>query len=174
MKTNALWGLIILILIIAGVGAWVLVGQPSYEPGTATTTPQENTEGNTNGGNSGTATTTEGTGPMTVDQLKARVVVDAPKSGATVPKKFTVTGKAPGPWYFEASFPVEVRSATGTVLATVPASALTDWMTTDDVAFKAEITITGYTGAATLVLKRDNPSGLPQNDASVSMPITIQ
>ena len=47
-------------------------------------------------------------------------------------------------------------------------------MTTADVASKADITATGYTGAATLVLKRDNPSGLPENDASVVVPITIQ
>ena len=165
MRSNALWGIFLLILIIAGVAVWALMGEPVFAPSTATSTPQENT-----GGNTGTTTATT----TAADQLKARVVVDAPKSGAGVPKTFTVTGKAPGPWYFEASFPIEVRNASGTVLTTGIATALSEWMTTEDVPFKADISVTGYTGAATLVLKRDNPSGLPQNDASVSMPITIQ
>lgn len=159
MKSNAFWGIVLLILIIAGVAIWAFVGEPVLAPTVATSTPQEN------GGQ---------TGPLPIDLLKARVVVDAPKSGANVPKTFTVTGKAPGPWYFEASFPIEVRSATGTVIATGIATALSDWMTVEDVPFKADFTISGYTGAATLVLVRDNPSGLPENDASVSMPIMIQ
>lgn len=164
MKSNALWGLIIIALVIAAVGLWVLM-DATQTPGTATTTQNQN---------GATTPTSTQNGPLTSDQLKARVVVDAPKANARVPKSFTVTGKAPGPWYFEASFPIEVRSATGTVLVQKPATALTDWMTTDDVAFKVELTVTGYTGPATLVLHRDNPSGLPENDASVSIPIVIE
>lgn len=167
MKSNALWGIVLLIIIILGVAAWVVLGEPSYVPNTATTTPQENTDDTDD-------TSGEQTGPPTVEQLKARVAVDAPESGANVPQSFSVTGTAPGPWFFEASFPIEVRDANGTVLTTGIATALSDWMTIDDVAFKADITVTGYSGPATLVLKRDNASGLPEHDASVSIPITIE
>lgn len=163
MRSSPLTGIILLLVIVGAVLVWFFAGQPVLGPlanESATTTPQ--------------GEDTEQTGPLTPAQLEARVVIDAPESGANVPGAFTVTGRAPGPWFFEASFPIEVRSAAGTVLTTAVATALTDWMTVDDVAFKADITVTGYTGAATLVLKRDNPSGLPEHDASVSIPVTIQ
>jgi len=174
MRANALIGLILVLVIIVGVFIWAVVGQPLMNnSGTATTTPTVNTGGNT-GENGGSTGGNGGTGVQTAAELAQRVVVDAPKQNATVPKNFSVTGKAPGPWFFEASFPIEVRNASGTVVATGIATALSDWMTTADVPFKADIVVNTYKGPATLVLKRDNPSGLPQNDASKSMSITIQ
>lgn len=163
MRSNALIGLIVLVLIIVGVALWVLMGDPLMN-GTATTTPQQTEE----------EEVPPQSGPITPAELEGRVVIDAPKSGANVPKDFTVTGKAPGPWYFEASFPIQVKSATGTVIATGIATALTEWMTPEDVAFKADISVESYAGPATLVLIRDNASGLPEHDASVEIPITIQ
>lgn len=163
---NSIWWviIIILLLVIAGL-SWFLFMAPAPAGGTATTTAT--TTGSTTGTNGGTTTGTTGT-------LKDRVVIDAPRSGGTVFKNFTVTGKAPGPWYFEASFPIEVRSASGTVVATGHGQALTDWMTTADVAFKADIVVQNYTGPATLVLMNDNPSGDPARQMSVSIPIVIQ
>lgn len=102
------------------------------------------------------------------------VEVENPYPTAVVGKDFTVTGTARG-WYFEASFPVEVRSPSGALLAAGPATAQGDWMTTDPVPFVAPLSVTSdYIGPATLILRRDNPSGLPENDASISFPITIE
>lgn len=157
---NALTGLIAIIVIIGGVILWVVFGPSAAQApsNTQATTTVEQT------GNTSTSTAS----------IADRVVIDAPKSGATVPKIFTVTGKAPGNWYFEASFPIEVRNASGTVVATGHATALTDWMTIDDVAFKADITVASYKGPATLVLMNDNPSGDPERQFQKSIPITIQ
>ena len=103
------------------------------------------------------------------------ILVEAPVLNATLGKTFTVSGKARGPWYFEASFPVVVTDANGAVLAQVPAKANGDWMTNDFVPFSADVTLSnGYTGPATITLKKDNPSGEAQNEASVSYPVTIQ
>lgn len=156
MNSKSMWGIVIVLLIVIGAMAW-LWAKPVEAPSTdvATTTP--------------VVTDTPDSTP-----LNARVVIDAPKSGATVPSTFTVTGKAPGPWYFEASFPVQVRDQDNNKVGQGIATALTDWMTTDDVAFKADITVTSYKGPATLVLMRDNPSGMPENDDSVEIPIVIQ
>lgn len=100
------------------------------------------------------------------------ITVDSPLPGATVLKDFVVTGKARGTWFFEASFPIQVLSKDGNVLAQGIAEAQSDWMTTNFVPFKATIKIPeSYTGTATLVLKKDNPSGLPEHDASISFPI---
>ena len=94
-----------------------------------------------------------------------------PNSPITSP--ITLTGRARGPWYFEASFPIELRDTNNTLLATTIAQAQADWMTTDWVPFTASLTFpaqpAGSTG--TLVLKKDNPSGEPQNDASFVVPV---
>lgn len=94
------------------------------------------------------------------------VVVDAPLPGATISSPLTVTGRARGNWYFEASFPVVLKTAGGAVLAQAPAQAQGDWMTTDWVPFSVTLTFPSQPSglAGVLVLEKDNPSGLPQND----------
>ncbi len=85
-----------------------------------------------------------------------------------------MTGEAPGNWFFEASFPIQVRDKGNNKVGQTTGQAQSDWMTTELVPFTAEITVTGYSGPATLVLLKDNPSGLPENEDSVSIPIVIQ
>jgi hypothetical protein len=48
-------------------------------------------------------------------------------------------------------------------------------MTANFIPFRANLKIpTSYIGPATVVLKKDNPSGLPEHEASISFPITIE
>lgn len=103
------------------------------------------------------------------------IVVDLPMPGAVVGKKFSIMGKARGTWYFEASFPITVLDANGLVLTQGVGTAQEDWMTEEFVpfVFEAEIPET-YIGAATIVIKNDNPSGEPERDRSMSFPITIE
>lgn len=102
------------------------------------------------------------------------IVVDTPLPGATVPRTFAVSGKARGGWYFEASFPVQVRGENNQILFEGPIQAEGDWMTPEFVPFSTTITIPGaYSGPATLVLHNDNASGLPENDRSISIPVVI-
>ncbi len=103
------------------------------------------------------------------------IVIDLPFPGAVTGKEFSVRGKARGNWYFEASFPVQVLDKDGKVLFSGPAQAQGEWMTTNFVPFIANVKVPdSYIGPATLILKKDNPSGLPQNEASVSFPINIE
>lgn len=95
------------------------------------------------------------------------------KPGNLVLPQFTVTGEARGMWYFEGSFPAEVLDKDGKVIAQASASAITDWMTEEFVPFRVTLDVGAYSGPATLVLKRDNPSGLPENDASLTVPIEV-
>ena len=84
-------------------------------------------------------------------------------------------GEARGNWYFEASFPIEVRDAAGNVIATGIAQAQGDWMTENFVPFVATVQIpANYIDEAVLVLMNDNPSGMPENARSISFPITIE
>jgi hypothetical protein len=113
---------------------------------------------------------------LTYDNASADLVtVSTPQPGAVVGKSFSVKGRARGTWYFEASFPVEVLDKDGNRLVAMPAQAEGDWMTDDFVPFSAELTIPdSYVGPATVVLHKDNPSGDPSREASLSFPITVE
>ena len=102
------------------------------------------------------------------------VNVSSPLPGSTVPKIFTVVGAARGPWFFEASFPVQVRDPHNNLVGQGIAQADGEWMTTEFVAFTAPVTIADYSGPADLVFIKDNPSGLPENDDAVWFPIIVQ
>ncbi len=109
----------------------------------------------------------------TVDMIQ----VELPFPGAVVGKDFSVLGKARGNWFFEASFPIEVLDKNGKSLAIGIAQPQNgeDWMTTNFVNFKADIQVPQtYIGPATLVLRKDNPSGLSEHDASIYFPIVIE
>lgn len=138
------------------------INQPATST-TPTTTPTQN------------PTTTPTTPAAVYDNADTnRIQVTMPAPGATVPSTFTVSGKAVGGWYFEASFPYEMQDASGTKIAEGPVQAQGEWMTPAFVPFSFQVSIPNYKGKATLILRNDNPSGLPENAASVSIPITIQ
>lgn len=101
------------------------------------------------------------------------IVITSPTAGSPTPSTFVVRGKARGTWYFEASFPLEVVDGDGKTLVQMPVQALGDWMTQDFVPFAATVTVPTYSGPAQLILKNDNPSGLPENEKSITIPITL-
>lgn len=101
--------------------------------------------------------------------------VSVPEPGTHVSNVISVSGFARGPWYFEAVFPVEVIDSEGIVLGSGQAQAGEDWTTDAFVPFTAVISLnTIYQGPATVLLKKDNPSGDPAHDASLSIPVVIQ
>ena len=103
------------------------------------------------------------------------IVPELPFPGAVTGKEFSVIGTARGNWYFEASFPIEVLDQDGNTLVQSYATAQGEWMTTGFVPFKGEVKIPEtYIGPATLVLHKDNASGEPDKDASISFPIVIE
>ena len=106
--------------------------------------------------------------------VSENVKVSSPRPNAVVLKTFTVIGEARGTWYFEASFPIFVIDANGAKVGQGIAQAVENWMTEDFVPFTAQVTVENYSGPATLVLLKDNPSGLPEKDDSVSFSIVIQ
>ena len=98
-----------------------------------------------------------------------------PFPGAVTDKAFTMKGQARGTWYFEGSFPAAVLGQDGSVIWSGPVQADGEWMTEEFVPFTGQVSVPKeYTGPATVVMKKDNPSGEPANDASLSFPITIQ
>jgi len=113
--------------------------------------------------------------PTYVNASADLIRVTTPTPGSVTGKPITVMGEARGGWYFEASFPIEVRNSAGAVIATGHAEAQSDWMTGNFVPFTATVQIpASYIGEAVLVLMNDNPSGMVENARSISFPITIE
>ncbi|MEK7538956.1 MAG: Gmad2 immunoglobulin-like domain-containing protein [Patescibacteria group bacterium] len=138
------------VLVVAGAG-WAFFGSQKTPLGVPTPTPQ----------------------PITISDERIRV--SAPLSGAKITSPLVVRGEARGTWYFEASFPVRLRDANGKELAVKPAQAQGEWMTTEFVPFEAALTFTKpETKTGTLILEKDNPSGLPEHAAHIEIPVVFE
>jgi len=103
--------------------------------------------------------------------------INNPRPNQTVSSPLIITGEARGSWYFEASFPVILTNWDGLIIAQGVAQAKSDWMTTDFVPFEATLTFIvdkdTYSNRGSLILKKDNPSGLPENDDALEIPVVI-
>ena len=107
---------------------------------------------------------------------KAELILAAtPRPNEVVKSPIEITGKARGFWFFEASFPIRLVDANDTELASGFATADGEWMTEDFVPFTSTLAFPiqtpGTTG--TLILLRDNPSGLPENDDALLIPVVF-
>jgi hypothetical protein len=155
------WMLVAVLLVIIIIGVIILVVVPANTANAPTTTT-DNSQ----------ATTTPVTTPNPLADL---IVVDTPTSGAAIASPLVVTGKARGTFYFEASFPVKLKNASGSVIAQAPAQAQSDWMTADFVPFKVTLTFPAQPAGSkgTLVLMNDNPSGDPAKQLELDIPVTF-
>jgi len=108
-----------------------------------------------------------------VSNLEAETVIESP---------LTVSGEARGYWFFEGSFPVELKNGDGVVIATGIATSTEEWMTTEFIPFSVTLEFVNpynpgdpeYWKKGLLVLKRDNPSDLPENDQELEIPIYFE
>ncbi len=102
--------------------------------------------------------------------LEFAVVVDSPTINSEVTSPVTLSGKAPGTWYFEASAPVLIKDSTGKVLGSSHIKAQGDWMTPNYVPFVGTLTFSKpSTKTGTLIFKNDNPSGDPAKQKTLEI-----
>lgn len=100
--------------------------------------------------------------------------VATPLPHATIRSPLIVQGEARGNWFFEASFPVRLLNETGKEIAIGIAQAGGDWMTEKFVPFTATLRFQEpITGNGTLVLEKDNPSGLPDRADALQIPVVF-
>ena len=166
--------LIISGLAVVSLGAIILIAMNVAKPAPTTTTAPANVNEKPPETNANEAPAPGPTGQMPVQGGTESVLirVSSPTPNTVVTSPLTVTGEARGNWYFEAQFPVKLYDAQGNLLASGPAHAQGDWMTDAFVPFTVTLDFkkpTTDTGA--LVLEKDNPSGLPQNEAHVSIDV---
>lgn len=98
--------------------------------------------------------------------------VMTPRANTSVASPLHIEGEARGNWFFEAQFPVNLLDDQGRLLATGIARTRDNWQTEDFVPFELDLEFTMPTAErGTLVFKRANPSGLPENDAELVVPV---
>lgn len=150
MKQIISWFLIIAIIVL---GVWFFWAERTHAP--AVETPMEKLP------------------PAMANDPSQMIEVTGPAQNTQITSPLTITGRARGPWYFEASFPIELQDNNGAPIATTTGQAQGDWMTENWVPFTATLTFPTQPAGSLgkIVLKKDNPSGEPQNDASIVVPV---
>jgi hypothetical protein len=179
-------GIIVLILLVWGVYSLSNrnVVEMAENQNTSTTTKQ-NLENNTSNTNQNISTTTNSTTATTSNKdlieyksLKGQIIRLNIKSGSTVSSPLTIKGEVKGPWYFEGTFPINITDENGKTIGgnTATAVPIESWMSENFVNFTASITFNKPANVTKgfIVLNKDNPSGLPQNDDSLKIPVVFK
>jgi hypothetical protein len=110
-----------------------------------------------------------------VQNPQPEVVLDQPKYGDLVSSPMIVKGKAKGNWFFEGTMPATLKDENGKVLVQQALHADGDWMTTNYVPFSGTMAFDpGTSQYGVLIINKDNPSGMPELDSSVAVPVRFK
>lgn len=104
------------------------------------------------------------------------IQLSTPLPGEEISSPLVIKGQARGTWFFEASFPIVLVNWDGLIIADGIATATDDWMTEEFVPFTAtlEFIKPDYSNRGALILQKDNPSGLSENDNALEVPILFK
>ncbi len=103
------------------------------------------------------------------------IVVENPRAQEEISSPLFISGKARGYWFFEASFPIELVDENNNLIAQTIAQAKGEWMTEDFVPFEATLNfVNPKTNKGFLIFRKDNPSGLKENDDELRVPIIFK
>ena len=112
------------------------------------------------------------------------IKVESPFPDQKIKSPFVVKGEARGYWFFEASFPIILADWDGRIIAEHYAQAKGEWMTENYVPFEGALEFESpvFEGAdeshfsrrGFLILKKDNPSGLPENDDALEIQVWFE
>ncbi len=104
--------------------------------------------------------------------VEPEIIVDYPKPNDVVTSPLIVKGRARGTWYFEGQFPITLYYGVQNSFVNINAFALGEWMTEDYVDFEVIISFpVPLENDGLLVLSKNNPSDLEENNASLRIPL---
>ena len=98
--------------------------------------------------------------------------VSKPRPNELIKSPLEIVGEARGYWFFEADFPVKLLDADGKELGRGIAKTFSEWMTENFVPFEAKLEFQkSATKKGTLILEKDNPSGLSEHADELRIPV---
>ncbi len=108
--------------------------------------------------------------------IEMPIIVNNIKDNQQVSNPIKIQGKARGSWFFEATFPIQLVDVDGNIITSTVGMAQSDWATTSFVNFTAELDYNNASssGPALIVLNNDNPSGNPDFDQSIFIPVILK
>jgi hypothetical protein len=169
--------IIIIAVLIALLAVWLLMRSPQHAEAPERSLEEAREETT----QTDDATVSDGTDTTQDDgESGSAIIVGTPQAGETVRSPLTVSGEARGYWFFEASFPLVVVDWDGKIIGEGYATAEGDWMTAEYVPFTGEVSfdteeISGnYSNNGTLILQKANPSGLPEHNEAVEVPVVFE
>jgi len=105
------------------------------------------------------------------------IKVTTPTAQQSVSSPIQIQGEAQGSWFFEATAPVVVVDWDGRIIGESYIEAQGEWMTERLVPFEGtlsyDLPADSYSRSGTVILRKANPSGLPQNDFAIEIPVTL-
>jgi len=105
--------------------------------------------------------------------------VSNPRPNQVISSPLEIKGEARGYWFFEASFPITLIDSDGNIVVQSYIMTADEWMTEEFVSFEKTLefdipqTLSTST-RGTLILHKDNPSGLPEYDDALEVPIYFE
>ena len=95
-----------------------------------------------------------------------KVTVISPDLSIPLKSPLVIKGMVSGAYFSEGVFPVVLEDADGKEIARALAHADYEWMTEEPVAFTVNLVFKNIKGGSgTLIFKKDNPSGMVENNA---------
>jgi len=111
---------------------------------------------------------------QTFTSLKGvEIILNEPLPDQTITSPLSISGRAPGNWFFEASAPVVLTDWDGLIIAEGYVTAKGDWMTTDYVDFSGTLIFEkpDFGEKGSFIFQKDNPSDMPELDDAVEFQI---
>ncbi len=106
-----------------------------------------------------------GTLPIQVTQPEPEIQISSP---------VTISGMAPGTWFFEGGLNITLHEIDGTEIGSTNATSSESWMTTEMIPFAATLEFETEQNVGYLQINKANPSGLPENEQTLYWPVTFQ
>lgn len=110
-----------------------------------------------------------------IETVSDMIIVDYPKPHDIVTSPLVVKGRARGTWFFEGDFPITFYYGVGEDFIETFAVAEGEWMTEDFIPFTLTINFPEpYGNDGLLVLTRDNPSNMREQDMELTIPVRFR
>lgn len=107
--------------------------------------------------------------------LKDKIRIESPRPTEKIVSPLKIKGEARGVWFFEAQFGAKLLNRDGEVIGEGIMTATVEWMTDEFVPYSGEIVFNSpKKGSGKLILEKSNPSGLPEKDGQLIVPVTFR